>query len=271
MRFIAMLFLFGYALFAEHNHTKNPKDDINILLNKKKDVDVYLGAGGYYQSQPYQAVDALTLPTPLIFFDNGYIYARWVRFGAYFLGNEGKRFSWGFSLTIQPRTLGYASSDSAQLAGMDEKKSSWEAGIAYSMKFNGVGYFEFLALQDVLQNSNGRLYRAELGKKIVLDKLTFVPSVLAIYFDKQFNNYYYGVKAHEANAALNRNAYEANGGMNYAAQLFINYDINHNWHILANARYDHLAKTIAQSPITQDNYILSGMLSAMYSFTLYRK
>lgn len=271
MRLFIISLLFLTALHAEQNHTKNAKDDINILLNKEKDIDVYLGAGGYYQSQPYKNVDALKLPSPLLFFDNGYVYARWVRFGAYFIGQEGENFSWGFSLTIQPRTLGYKSTDTPLLAGMQERESSWEAGIAYSMKFNKVGYFELLALQDILQNSYGKLYRAEIGKKIKYGRFTLVPSLLAIYFDKQFNNYYYGVTQQEANSVLNRPAYEANGGMNYAAQLFINYDITDNWHLLANARYDHLAKTISQSPITSENYIFSGMLSAMYSFTLYRK
>jgi outer membrane protein len=229
--------------------------------------DVYAGAGPYVQTQPYSGADALVLPSPVIFLDNQLFYVRWTRVGLYFLGESSDDLSWGFSLTAQPRPFGYESSDSKTLRGMADKSTSWEGGLAFGIE-NHTGFFELLALHDLLDHSNGSLLRAEIGTEFEWGDWYFLPSVLLIWFSDPFNNYYYGVSAEEAITSSNP-AYHATAGLNGAVQAYLNYDISEHWHVLGNLRVDYLNPTIRNSPITNDDFMVSGIISLLYSFNLF--
>ena len=236
-----------------------------VLLNAEG-TKLYLGAGPYVQSQPYRHADPVVTPSPVIFFDNQLFYVRWTRVGMYFMGDSSDDFSWGASLTAQPRPFGYESDDSSALDGMDERKTSWEGGLAIAAEYKK--YFaEFLLVRDLLDNSNGAMARAEFGATLKTGNFSFYPSVLAIYRSEKFNDYYYGVKPEEA--AAGRPAYAAGSGVEFALQSYIKYDINENWHALVNLRADYLSSETRNSPIVDDRFMYSGLVSAMYSFTLF--
>ncbi len=247
---ILLLFLLSIMVWGVQAEEKAAPED---------ESRVYLGAGPYFQSQPYRGAAMLVLPSPVIFFDNELFYVRWTRVGMYFMGGD----NWGFSLSAQPRPFGYSAKDAATLAGMADRHSSWEGGISFAAK-NNLGFLELLYFQDLLDNSNGSLLRLEVGKKITTGKWTIVPSLLLIRFSQKFNNYYYGVRSNEATPQ--RPAYTADAGINYAAQSYLMYDITKNWHILGNLRLDLLSSTISNSPIVEDRVMFSGLLSVMYSF-----
>ena len=234
-----------------------------VLLNAGE-TKLYLGAGPYVQSQPYRHADPVVTPSPVIFFDNRLFYVRWTRVGMYFMGDSSDDFSWGASLTAQPRPFGYEAGDSSALDGMDERKTSWEGGLAVAAEYKK--YFtEFLLVHDLLDNSNGTVARAEFGATLKTGKYSFYPSALVIYRSKTFNNYYYGVKPEEA--AVGRPAYSAGSGVEFALQSYIKYDISENWHALVNLRADYLGSETRNSPIVDDIMMYSGLVSVMYSFT----
>jgi len=219
----------------------------------------YLGGGAYIQTQPYADADPIVLPSPVLFADNRLFYVRWTRVGMYVYGQQ----NWGISITAQPRPFGYEAGDAPILAGMAERKSSWEAGLAIGGE-NKYGFAELTWFRDILGNSDGSLLRLELGKFIEKGKWTFVPSVFVIRYDDRFNDYYYGVRPGEA--TVGRPAYTASAGFNYAAQTYIKYSFTRHWHFLGNIRGDLLADTIENSPLVDKGYMLSGLLSVMYSF-----
>jgi len=247
-----MLLLSGSTLHALEKPIKMDKP----IIAKDR---AFIGGGLYLQSQPYEETDGFTAISPVVFFDNELFYVRWTRLGMYFMGGK----NWGASVTLQPRPFGYETSDSQTFAGMANRNASWEGGLSIAGK-NDLGFAELTFFTDLLDNSEGSLLRLELGKKIATNKWTFVPSLLAIYFDEKFNNYYYGVAANEATAT--RAFYVAPAGLNLAAQSYINYDINKNWHLLGNIRADYLSSGISDSPIVSKRYMLSGLVSVMYSF-----
>lgn len=224
-----------------------------------KPRNAYLGGGAYIQTQPYAGADPIVLPSPVIFADNRLFYVRWTRVGMYVYGQQ----NWGISITAQPRPFGYLASDAAILNGMAERRTSWEAGLAIGGE-NRYGFAEFTWFRDILDNSNGSLLRLELGKFIERGKWTWVPSVYIIRFDDKFNDYYYGVRPDEARTG--RPAYTASAGFNLAAQTYLKYSFTRNWHFLGNIRGDLLADTIKNSPLVDKGYMLSGLLSIMYSF-----
>ena len=224
---------------------------------------VTIGLGPYFQSQPYTGAKSLILPSPVVFYDNSLFYVRWSRFGIYFLGDKQEDFAWGLSLTAQPRTLGYKPSDAPILQGMDERKSSLEGGVALSAKYKNY-YLENMLLHDLLGYYNSWLNRTEVGAEYQVGKLKLYPSFVMVYFSDKFMNYYYGVKHNEV--ALNRPYYKANGGFEFGVQSYFKYPISGNFSALINLRYDLLPKDAKNSPLTNDNYIYSGLVSVIYTF-----
>ncbi len=225
-------------------------------VNKR---DFYLGGGAYIQTQPYEQHEPLLLPTPVLFADNRLFYVRWTRVGMYVFGQQ----NWGVSITAQPRPFGYKSANAPVLNGMSKSEPSWEAGMAIGGEF-GDSFTELTWFHDVANKSNGSLLRLEMGRFFRTGKWTIVPSVFAIRYDNSFNNYYYGVRVDESTAE--RQAYTASAGFNFAAQSYFKYSYNEHWHFLGNLRGDLLASTIENSPLVGSPYMLSGMLSLMYSF-----
>ncbi len=232
--------------------------------------DLYLGIGPYFQTQPYKGAKPLYVPSPVIFFDNGYVYARWSRFGAYFYGKKGKEISWAFSVTAQPRPNGYKPGDSKELNGLDEKKTSLEAGLAYSIfdkKKNSIKYFEFMALTDVLGRYDSYILKGEGGIVLKYNKLSFTPSFVFVYESQKFTNYYYGISNEEA-ARTSYNEYRGSGGVRFAIQAYLNYDITEKWSAFFNLRVDRLTNDAKNSPITDTAYMYSGLASILYKFEI---
>ena len=223
-----------------------------------------LGAGIYTQSQPYKGADNLLLPSPVIFFDNSIVYARWSRFGVYFLGEKKEDYAWGFSLTTQPRTLGYKPSDSLYLQGMDERKSTLEGGLAFSASYQKTKYIEIMLLADMLKTYNSWVLRTEIGDQYKLGDFTFYPSMILLYEPRKFIDYYYGVKNSEATAT--RPQYAPGSGWQYGVQSYIKYPLTKKLSALINIRYDILPKSAQDSPLTDKNYIYSGLASLIYTF-----
>ena len=248
------------------------------LLHAKDDI--YIGLGPYFQTQPYKDADPVVLASPVIFFDNSLFYVRWTRVGMYFFGNKGEKFSWGASVTAQPQVIGYYETDPFNalgsrnktpiLEGMQERQSSWEAGLALSASYEN--YFgEFLLLRDIFNESNGIKARVELGAEYTFGDFYFAPSVLGVYYSEKFTNYYFGVPQNEIDSAIGRYAYEAGPALDLAAQAYLEYSISEHWHLLGNFRADYLGKTIQDSPLVDKKLIYSGMLSVLYSFNLFGK
>ena len=235
------------------------------FLNADEDKQsVTIGFGPYIQSQPYQDTADIIVPSPVIFYDNGIVYIRWSRAGIYFLGNKTDDYAWGFSLTAQPRPNGYAPTDSASLTGLDEKYSSLEAGLAFSATI-GDAYMETMLLTDVLDRYDSWLAKTEIGYDIELGKFKFYPSVIFIYQSSKFINYYYGVTQKESTTSA-YNEYTANDGLQVGIQTYIKYPFTNELSALVNVRADKLSLQATKSPIVEDNYIYSGLVSLIYTF-----
>ncbi|MEN4052166.1 MULTISPECIES: MipA/OmpV family protein [Sulfurimonas] len=247
MKFLLVLLLF----FSTH-----------LFADEKQKLT--LGFGPYIQSEPYKGADDLILPSPVIFFDNGIVYARWSRFGLYFLGEREEDYAWGFSLTAQPRTLGYKASDSTYLEGMDERKSTLEGGLAFSASYQKSTYIEIMLLADMLKTYNSWVTRMEIGNKYEAGKFTFYPSIILLYQSRKFIDYYYGVKTTEVRT--DRPAYSPGNGLEYGAQTYIKYPFTKELSALINLRYDIIPKSAKNSPLTNKNYIYSGLFSLIYTF-----
>jgi outer membrane protein len=250
MKYLVLLSLILSTLFSQEAQKKG---------------EITIGLGIYGQTQPYKDVSTILLPSPVIFFDNGLFYMRWSRGGIYFYGEKSDALSWGFSFTAQPRTFGYKASDSLYLQGMDERKQTFEGGLAFSAQKEDL-YIEIMALTDILDRYESWLVKTEIGNKYTLGDFSFYPSIIVSYQSADFINYYYGVSESEEDLSIGRYAYEASGGFQLGAQTYIKYPITKNLSTLVNLRIDRVADSAQDSPIVADNYIYSGLASLIYRF-----
>ena len=231
--------------------------------------DLTIGAGPYFQTQPYKGASAIVVPSPVVFYDNGIVYARWTRFGLYFYGHKankeaGEAYSWGFSLTAQPRPNGYKPSDSDALNGLDEKKTSFEGGLALTI-FGNEKYLEAMLLTDMLGRYDSYIAKIEAGFKKKFGSFTFYPSIIGVYESKKFTDYYYGISQDEA-ARTPYDVYQPAGGLRIGAQTYISYPIYKKWSAFFNLRVDRLTNNAKNSPIVSDSLVYSGLASIIYTF-----
>jgi len=168
-----------------------------LLASRIIAEDLNIGLGPYFQTQPYKGASTLIVPSPVVFYDNGIIYARWTRVGVYFYGKKSEDVSWGFSLTAQPRPNGYKPSNSDALKDLDEKKTSIEGGLAFTIYGSGK-YLEAILVTDMLDRYNSYIAKVETGFKYEIAHFTFYPSIIFIYESKDFTDYYYGISQKEA-------------------------------------------------------------------------
>jgi outer membrane protein len=235
----------------------------NCLVFSQQETPLFIGAGPYFQSQPYTGASMKVLPSPVIFYDNHLFYVRWTRVGVYFMGDTKDDFSWGASLTAQPQPFGYKASDAPNLHGMSDKESSFEAGIALDAAYKDY-FFNSAIFQDIMNKSNSYTAKAEVGKHIQFSNWDLYPSLMGIYHTAKFNQYYYGVTPSEA--TLSRSAYSPTSGIDYSFEIYAKHNITQRFSTLLNFRADYLDKTEQNSPIVSDKYMFSGLASIMYKF-----
>jgi len=247
-----MKFIFTFLLIISFLHAKDTKSTITV------------GVGPYFQTQPYKDVSNIILPSPVVFFDNGLFYVRWTQIGMYFLGQKNDTFSWGFSLTGQPRPNSYKASDSQYLQGLEDKKSSFEAGLAFSASMDKF-YIDSMFVTDILDRYDSWIFKTEIGYQFSLSKFTFYPSIITLYQSSDFNNYYYGISQEESQNSQ-YTAYSTKAGLQLGAQTYIKYPLTKNLATLLNMRIDKLSSQAVASPIVVDKYIYSGLLSLIYTF-----
>jgi len=232
-----------------------------ILIAREVKQNITIGAGGYFQTQPYKNVHNIILPSPVIFFDNSLFYIRWTRVGMYLLGDKGSDYAWGVSLTVQPRVYGYKSSD---IKGMNERKNSLEGGIAISGKKEN-SHIEIMLLTDVLYRTQAWIASTEIGHDFNYKDFSFYPSLIFTYQSADFTNYYYGVRRNEV-LSSSHNYYSPNAGLQVGIQTYIKYPLTKKLSVFVNIKVDRLSDEASNSPLIQDKYIYSGLTSLIYTF-----
>jgi outer membrane protein len=167
-------------------------------------------------------------------------------------------------LTVQPRTFGYSPDDTPLLEGMEERENTFEGGIAFSMAYKNA-YLETMLLTDVLDRHDSWILKTEIGDEYKLASFTFYPSLILIYQSSKFINYYYGVTQEEA-TRTSFSYYKPGDGLQIGAQTYIKYPLTKDFACLVNLRADLIPPTAQKSPLIEENFIYSGLLSLIYTF-----
>ncbi len=126
------------------------------------------------------------------------------------------------------------------------------------------GFLQASAYHDVSGTHEGYEIDVSYGFGWRNQRWYIEPSVGFAYKSEDLNDYYWGVRDSESNAALP--AYVAGSGVNYRGRLLISYQLNRNWSFSLAADYERLNDDAAASPIVEEREVLGYFAGFGYRF-----
>jgi len=159
---------------------------------------------------------------------------------------------------------GYEADDSPILAGMSERKDGFWAGakVEWKNSFVNVGA---LWIHDVSGNSKGQRFGLGLDRNFRLGKqVMIIPRVAAIWQDRKYNDYYFGVRDSEARPG--RAAYQADAGVNYEVGLRSMYLIDRHHSVMMDVSATSLSSAVKDSPLVDRSSENRILLAYVYRF-----
>ena len=166
------------------------------------------GAALGLQREIYIDYDRRVIPLPVI----GYRGEKLRVFGPFVNYELYRTGAFGFDARLRPRFDGFDESDSDIFDGMEERKFSMDLGLGLTWQRDD-WKLELAGLYDVLDRSDGREWRASLGRAYGVGKVYLEPTIGISYLDHRHVDYYYGVD--ESEAASFRPAYRGESALNH--------------------------------------------------------
>lgn len=221
-----------------------------------------LGAAAISKQQPYTGMDRETRVLPMLSYENS-----WFKFSG--LGAEVKlpRLGLNERQSIDMRLVGrfdmsgYEADDAPILNGMDERKSGFWFGAKATWR-NDIAHLSADWSADASGHSKGQRFGLSLEKNFHLgQQLMLTPRLGAVWLDKKYVDYYFGVRAHEVQAG--RAAYSGKAGINTELGLRGAYLFDRHHSMFVDVGVTSLAKEIRNSPLVDrstENRVLLGYL-----------
>lgn len=216
-----------------------------------------LGLGVLYSTEPYTDVDEDFWVVPIIKVRYKKFYIDGKSLG--YILNDSEEFE--FSVLLKPRLMGYEDSDSPVLAGMDDRDWSIDGGFRF--KWNNQFFsLSVTTLNDLLNEHQGQEFSCVVSREFK-DGI-FIPRIGVRYLSDDIVDYYYGVLGNEATTS--RAAYTASDAVNYFTGFSLAIPIGEKWAIIGDFEYENLNSEIEDSPIVDEEEILTYILGAVYRF-----
>lgn len=156
-----------------------------------------------------------------------------------------------------------AFADNGELDGIDITEPSYFGGL--SLQFKGGAFIYTLQLLHDLIESDGNEAVLQLSKPFhISDALTLTGSLGLTYQDKDLVGYYYGVQANEV--IPGRPLYDGKSSLNYNVTFNASWLATRHIELLGQVKYDLLGDSISDSPIVDDDSLISYTLGIVYRF-----
>ncbi len=126
------------------------------------------------------------------------------------------------------------------------------------------GQLQLAAFHDVSDVHNGYELFADYSYGWRRQRLYLEPSFGLSFKSESLNDYYWGVRADEANEALP--AYQAGAGVNAYARVHASYQITRQWTFALVAEYERLNNEATASPIVAEQFVLGYFAGFAYRF-----
>jgi outer membrane protein len=149
----------------------------------------------------------------------------------------------------------------AVLAAMALREQGTDLGFGYRerMAWGTLGV-EFL--YNVDDASRGSEVRLRLVEEVRRGELRLWPQAMLSWRSRTLNDYYYGVRVDEADAA--RPAYAAGSGLNLELALYASYPLSRNWRLLGGLSATQWSASVRASPIVENRLQAAATLGLLY-------
>jgi outer membrane protein len=220
-----------------------------------------LGLGVISSPRPYVGADNQTRLIPVIDLQYERFYLRGIQAGFQLI--ESERFS--LDITGRGQFAGYEEDDSSFLAGMTERRETFEMGLTAAWDLGMFG-LEATVAADALGRSDGVQASLELAWSKVFGrgKGGLFPSVGLVWQNADFIDYYAGVRPEEARPG--RPAFEGSSALNFGAGLRGFFKVADRARFVGLLRVERLASTFEESPIVDSRWGYFGLVALTYEF-----
>jgi MipA family protein len=135
-------------------------------------------------------------------------------------------------------------------------------GIEYNFS-SGEMDWQLQWVQDLLDVHQGNEVRAIVSKEWRFIRSSVKASVGLLWQDQNELNYYYGLNADETAV---ESVYRPDSDISTLVRLDWNYRLNENWDVRLFSSYRHLGDEITQSPLINDDKIVTVFFGGVYHF-----
>lgn len=224
---------------------------------EETEIEGVLGIGALYATKPYVDVDEETFVIPLAILEYKDFWIDGRVFGYKFYQIEDVE----FSIAGQPRLMGFDSSDSSFLAGMEDREWSFDGGLRVSWE-NELFELNVTGVTDLFDKHQGQELSAIISKELFQGFLT--PRLGVKWLSESLVDYYYGVRGREGTAA--RPPHEGDSSANFVTGLTAALPLGERWAFVTDFEYENLGSDIEDSPIVDANEILTYVIGIVYRF-----
>jgi len=218
-----------------------------------------IGIGAGVQTRPYKDIGTETRVLPILSYEN-----RWVRIAG--LGVDFKLGSAGpvsFALGARYALNGYSADDAPILNGMEDRKGGLWLGPSAVWR-NGIADLSAEVLGDVSGHSKGTQFRLALDRSFNSGAFRFTPRIAAIWRDKKYNDYYYGVRLGEVRA--DRPFYEGTASTDIEIGLRSAYALSRQHALFLDLSATSFGKGVKDSPLVDRSSQSAVRLGYLYRF-----
>ena len=170
-----------------------------------------------------------------------------------------------FTMALQGevRVDGYEPGDSDALAGMAERKPSFDAGMGFNHSA-AWGVLDLVLLTDITGTHDGFEARATYQHPFMIDRWLLAPAIGMKWQDASLVDYYYGVRADEA--GVGRPAYAGDDAANFFAEMSVGYVFSERIDIMVTLEAIRFDDSISNSPVVDRRNQTSIITALLYKF-----
>lgn len=233
----------------------------NEVDTKRGQRPITLGVGVIWEDKVYEDYEDSDkfMPVPLVLWEGKKFFFRADTFG-YKLIESGP---WEIAPIIALEGEGYDDSSSDALDGMGDRDLWVGAGAhiiwqpaKYGLKLQGTG--------DITDESNGGRVSGEAFYETSVNNWYLRGTAMAEWVSEGFNQYYYGVDRDDVIDGV-RPRYRTTDAVDYHIGGSVGYTLD-KWLFIGFARYSFFSDEVDDSPITEDDQMLSLGAGVAYTF-----
>lgn len=228
-------------------------------------ADMSLGVVTSYSPAVYKGLDSNIVPFPLIGYEGSQFFVRGTSLG-WRLNKAGSPQNVIFRVIYDPRTLKPEDSDNEDIKKIEERESSFLAGVSYQLT-TIAGIMELGAGSDIGNIHNGLYGQLSFRHPIYLvnGAMGVIPEIGYSYNSDKLNNHLYGVSKAEADKT-SFEQFDANWSGEYFVALNGYMHLSQTIRVTGGIRYSNLDSHITDSPLLDRSVSISGTAGISYVF-----